>query len=110
VIISTGGATQQQTINLPAAQLGTALGAIAREAAARSPVKRIVIAGGDTSSYAARAMGIEAVEMIAALVPGAPLCKATAPGSSIDGLTVNFKGGQVGGDNYFEVLMQGHLN
>jgi uncharacterized protein YgbK (DUF1537 family) len=110
VIISTGGAGQQQTINLPAVQLGTALGSIAREAAAQSTLKRIVIAGGDTSSYAARAMGIEAVEMIAALVPGAPLCKASAPGSPIDGLEVNFKGGQVGGDNYFEVLMQGDLN
>ena len=110
VIISTGGAGQQQTINLPAAQLGRALGAIAREAAAQSPIKRIVIAGGDTSSYAARAMGIEAVEMIAALVPGAPLCKASAPGSPIDGLDVNFKGGQVGGEDYFEVLMQGNLN
>jgi uncharacterized protein YgbK (DUF1537 family) len=110
VIISTGGATQQQTINLPAAQLGRALGAIAREAANKSSLKRIVIAGGDTSSYAARAMGIEAVEMIAALVPGAPLCKASAPGSPIDGLDVNFKGGQVGGEDYFEVLMQGNLN
>ncbi|MFL5746715.1 MAG: four-carbon acid sugar kinase family protein, partial [Niastella sp.] len=110
VIISTGGATQQQTINLPAEQLGWALGSVARDAAAQSPLKRIVIAGGDTSSYAARAMWIEAVEMIAPLVPGAPLCKASAPASPIDGLEVNFKGGQVGGDNYFEVLMQGHLN
>jgi 3-oxoisoapionate kinase len=110
VIIHTGGAGQQQTANLPAEKLGTALGVIAREAAAQSTIKRIVIAGGDTSSYAARAMGIEAVEMIAPLVPGAPLCKATAPGSPIDGLEVNFKGGQVGGENYFEVLVNGSLN
>ncbi|WP_205510068.1 four-carbon acid sugar kinase family protein [Longitalea arenae] len=110
VIVHTGGAAQQQTANLPAALLGTALGKIAREAAAGSTVKRLVIAGGDTSSYAARAMGIEAVEMIAALVPGAPLCKATAPGSPVHGLEVNFKGGQVGGDNYFEVLMKGRID
>ncbi|OQP66597.1 serine kinase [Niastella vici] len=110
VIIHTGGAGHQQTANLPADKLGTALGAIASETAAQSTVQRIVIAGGDTSSYAARAMGIEAVEMIAPLVPGAPLCKATAPGSSINGLQVNFKGGQVGGENYFEVLMNGSLN
>ncbi len=107
VIIHTGGAGQQQAVNLPADKLGTALGAIAREAASKAALKRIVIAGGDTSSYAARAMGIEAVEMIAPLVPGAPLCKATAPGSPVDGLEVNFKGGQVGGENYFEVLMNG---
>jgi uncharacterized protein YgbK (DUF1537 family) len=110
VIIHTGGAAQQQAANLPADKLGTALGAIACEAAAQTTVKRIVIAGGDTSSYAARAMGIEAVEMIAPLVPGAPLCKATAPGSPINGLEVNFKGGQVGGEDYFEVLANGSLN
>jgi uncharacterized protein YgbK (DUF1537 family) len=110
VIIHTGGAGQQQTANLPAEKLGTALGAIASETAVQSKVQRIVIAGGDTSSYAARAMGIEAVEMIAPLVPGAPLCKATAPGSPIDGLEVNFKGGQVGEENYFEVLKNGSLN
>jgi uncharacterized protein YgbK (DUF1537 family) len=110
VIIHTGGAGQQQTANLPADKLGTALGAIASETAAQTIVQRIVIAGGDTSSYAARAMGIEAVEMIAPLVPGAPLCKATAPGSPINGLEVNFKGGQVGGEDYFEVLANGHLN
>jgi uncharacterized protein YgbK (DUF1537 family) len=107
VIIHTGGAGQHQAVNLPADKLGGALGAIARESASRSALKRIVIAGGDTSSYAARAMGIEAVEMIAPLVPGAPLCKATAPGSPVNGLEVNFKGGQVGGENYFEVLMNG---
>jgi uncharacterized protein YgbK (DUF1537 family) len=110
VIIHTGGAAQQQTANLPADKLGTALGAIASETAAQTTVKRMVIAGGDTSSYAARAMGIEAVEMIAPLVPGAPLCKATAPGSPINGLEVNFKGGQVGGEDYFEVLANGSLD
>ena len=82
---------------------GTALGKIAKGAAEQSGLKRIIIAGGDTSSYAARAMGIEAVEMIAPLSPGAPLCKAYAPGSGIDQLEVNFKGGQVGKEDYYLV-------
>lgn len=86
---------------------GTALGAIARNVAAQTKLKRIVIAGGDTSGFAARAMGIEAVEMIAPLAPGAPLCKAFAPGSPIDGLEVNFKGGQVGAEDYFGQVLQG---
>lgn len=87
--------------------LGSALGEIARSIAQQTSVKRIVIAGGDTSSYAARSMGIEAVEMIAPLSPGAPLCKAYAPGSAIDGLEVNFKGGQVGREDYFGMVLQG---
>jgi len=86
---------------------GTALGRIVRDVVPQTNIKRIVIAGGDTSSYAARAMGIEAVEMIAPLSPGAPLCKAYAPGSPVDGLEVNFKGGQVGAEDYFGVVLNG---
>jgi 3-oxoisoapionate kinase len=86
---------------------GTALGRIVCEVVPQTNIERIVIAGGDTSSYAARAMGIEAVEMIAPLSPGAPLCKAYAPGSPIDGLEVNFKGGQVGAEDYFGLVLNG---
>jgi uncharacterized protein YgbK (DUF1537 family) len=67
----------------------------------------VVVAGGDTSTYAARALGIEALEMITPIVPGAPLCLAHAPGSAVDGLEVNFKGGQLGGDDYFERVSRG---
>ena len=42
-----------------------------------------------------------AVEMIAPVVSGAPLCKAYSTNKSIDALEVNFKGGQVGGEDYF---------
>ena len=80
---------------------GSLLGYIARHTAEKALLKRVVVAGGDTSSYAARAMGIEAVEMIAPLTPGAPLCRAFAPGSSIDQLQVAFKGGQVGKEDFF---------
>jgi 3-oxoisoapionate kinase len=86
---------------------GTALGRIVREVVPQTNIRRIVIAGGDTSSFAARAMGIEAVEMIAPLSPGAPLCKAYAPNSPVDGLEVNFKGGQVGAEDYFGVVLNG---
>ena len=49
------------------------------------------------------------MEMAAPLVPGAPLCRAFAPGSPADGLEVNFKGGQVGPKNYFGILKSGKL-
>lgn len=80
---------------------GTLLGMIARFTAGKTSLQRVVVAGGDTSSYAARAMGIEAVEMIAPLSPGAPLCRAYAPGSAVDGLQAVFKGGQVGKEDFF---------
>ena len=89
---------------------GTALGAIAKQLAERVSLQRILLAGGDTSSFAARAMGIEAVELLAPLAPGAPLCKAHAPGSPVDGLEINFKGGQVGGEDYFQRVLNGEMN
>jgi uncharacterized protein YgbK (DUF1537 family) len=89
--------------------LGTALGKVLRGALAQARVRRLCIAGGDTSGFAARALGIEALEMIALLTPGAPLCRAFAPDSSADGLEIVFKGGQVGAENYFGVVKRGKI-
>jgi uncharacterized protein YgbK (DUF1537 family) len=88
--------------------LGTALGKVLRGALEQSKVRRLCVAGGDTSSYAARTLGIEALEMIAPLTPGAPLCRAHAPNSPADGCEVVFKGGQVGAENYFETVLKGN--
>jgi uncharacterized protein YgbK (DUF1537 family) len=86
---------------------GRVLGQSARRALVQFPVKRLVIAGGDTSSFVARELGIEAVEMIAPLFSGAPLCRAFAPGSPVDAIEVNLKGGQVGDESYFGTLQKG---
>jgi len=87
--------------------LGVALGAVLWGVLVETKVRRVCIAGGDTSSFAARALGIEALEMIAPLTPGAPLCRAIAPDSPADGLEIVFKGGQVGAENYFGVVKRG---
>jgi 3-oxoisoapionate kinase len=100
VIIHTGGITDIEQ-STSAYLLGVTLGSLAKEICKRIKLRRVIIAGGDTSSYAARAMEIDAVEMIASVVSGAPLCKAYSNNKSIDGLEVNFKGGQVGGEDYF---------
>lgn len=91
------------------ARLGTRLGRLARMAVESAGVRRVLLAGGDSSSHAARALGLESMEMIAPLAPGAPLCLARAPGSPVDGLEVNFKGGQVGAADYFDAVRRGKL-
>ena len=108
VIVHTNCGSEIKNTTNTSGIFGTVLGNIVRGIAEQTSIKRIVIAGGDTSSYAARAMGIEAVEMIAPLSPGAPLCKAYAPGSPVDGLEVNFKGGQVGNEDYFGMVLNGY--
>ena len=71
------------------------------------PVRRLLVAGGDSSSFAAATLGIQALTMIAPLAPGAPLCRAHASGSPADGIEINFKGGQVGTDDYFGRVVRG---
>ena len=108
-ILTEKGFNKSEIQSLTSRLYGTALGKIARSAAAQTSVKRLVIAGGDTSSIVARTIGIEAVEMITPISPGAPLCRVFAPGSPVDGLEIVFKGGQVGDEDYFGVVLRGEL-
>ena len=107
VIIHTGNILQVDQ-STSARILGETLGNIAKRVCEEVKLKRVVIAGGDTSSYAARAMEIDAVEMIAPLVIGAPLCNAYSRNKNINGLEVNFKGGQVGSEDYFIMMAMGN--
>ena len=87
--------------------IGTALGGVARRAREGQRIERVVIAGGDTSGVVARTMGLTALTMVAPTVPGAPLCRATADGPALDGIEVVFKGGQIGGPDYFIGMRDG---
>jgi len=109
VIVHTSRGPSDHAVQIASSAVGGALGKIAGQAIERTGVRRLVVAGGDSSSYAARALGIESVEMIAPLAPGAPLCRASAPGWPIDGCEVNLKGGQVGAPDFFGAAARGRL-
>jgi uncharacterized protein YgbK (DUF1537 family) len=91
-----------------AATLGTALGELLAAVLERTGWPRGVVTGGDTSSFAARALGIEALEFAAPIAPGAPLCRVHAPGHAADELEIVFKGGQNGRDDFFLSALHGH--
>ena len=81
--------------------LGSALGRIARDLLGRTGLRRVVVAGGDTSSYATQELGVYALEMLAELTPGAPLCRGYSEDPKFDGLEIALKGGQMGKADYF---------
>jgi uncharacterized protein YgbK (DUF1537 family) len=87
--------------------LGSALGVLTRQLVAELNLSRILIAGGDTSGYITRELGIYALECRAVLDPGAPLCRAFSNDPQFDGLELVLKGGQVGGEHFFEKVRRG---
>ncbi len=87
--------------------LGTAMGRIARELLERTELRRVVIAGGDTSSYATQELRLYALEMKAELTPGAPLCRAYSDDPQFDGMEIALKGGQMGKVDYFGMVRDG---
>ena len=81
--------------------LGAEMGRMTRELLAQSGVRRVVIAGGDTSSYATQELGLYGLEMLSELTPGAPLCRGYSNDPRFDGLEIALKGGQMGKADYF---------
>ncbi len=88
-------------------RLGMILGRILRTLVERTGIRRAVVTGGDTCGYAAREMGITALEMAAPIAPGSPLCRIYAENASLDGMEILFKGGQVGPIDLFGNILNG---
>ena len=86
---------------------GRILGEILAVLAERTGIRRACVAGGDTSAYAARAMGVQALQVVGPMAPGSPLCRVHSQSAAIDGMEITFKGGQVGRENFFSRVLRG---
>lgn len=89
--------------------LAVAAGRLLERVLPEAKLKRFVVAGGDTSTTAVKMLRIDALEMIAPLTPGAPLCRVLAPGHYLDGCEVVLKGGQMGGPSFFSQAKAGRV-
>lgn len=83
--------------------LGTALGQLLNNLLAQTPVTRVILCGGDTSSHAVQQLGISALTWKASLQPGAPLCLAHYADSNARYLELILKGGQIGTEDFFHI-------
>lgn len=88
-------------------RVGRALGKLLNDLMTTHPLRRVVVAGGDTSSHALSELDTYALTLRRPLpeTPGSPVCRAhrdrTAP------FEIALKGGQVGSDSYFVTLRDG---
>jgi 3-oxoisoapionate kinase len=72
------------------------------------PLQRIGIAGGDTSSFAVRALGAWGLSYFAPLPAGVTECRLHADRAELDGMEIMLKGGQMGDTDLFEQLVEGY--
>jgi uncharacterized protein YgbK (DUF1537 family) len=99
------GRTRAEKFAAAGEALGQGLAFILEEALPTTNARRAIVCGGDTSTAVARALGIEALEFVAPVAPGGPLCRVHAPGRVAHGCEIVFKGGQVGRDCFFADLV-----
>ena len=107
IVLYTALGLQDRDSMVGGASLGAYLGSLLRELLVRSGVRRALIAGGDTSTHAVRRLGIHALTFAALTAPGAPLCRCHCSEPALDGIEIVLKGGQVGPENYFEMVRKG---
>ena len=87
--------------------LARACGTLLRAVLDRVPVRRVGVAGGDTSSYALGALDAWGLAYGGALSHGVPLCRLRSDAAHMDGVEIMLKGGQMGPPDLFETLVHG---
>jgi len=80
---------------------------IRAQAASGSPIRRMGIAGGDTSSLAVKALGAWGLSYRATLDAGVTVSIAHSEDPTLDGMELMLKGGQMGSEDVFERLLSG---
>lgn len=110
VLLHTESGARHAELDARSVALATG-GLVARIVSARAatghPLRRIGIAGGDTSSLAVQQLGVWGLACQGVLAPGVTLSRARSDQASLDGLELMLKGGQMGPADVFERLLRG---
>lgn len=81
---------------------------VVHQAAREGLLRRIGIAGGDTSSLAVLALQAWGLSFAQSIAPGVALCRLHSHEAALDGTEVMLKGGQMGPEDLFEQLVHGN--
>ena len=89
--------------------IGNALAEVMKQLLDQSDLRRVVVAGGDSSGAVASHLGVQALTVLAGLRPGAPLCRAWSADARRDGLELVLKGGQMGTPSFYGEVLSGQV-
>ncbi|SFU72221.1 Uncharacterized conserved protein YgbK, DUF1537 family [Polaromonas sp. YR568] len=87
--------------------LAQACGELLARVLKAAPLRRLGIAGGDTSSHAVQALNAWGLSYAAQLAPGVALCRLHSDEAALDGMEIMLKGGQMGSEDLFQTLLHG---
>ncbi len=91
-----------------AQRIGKCFAQLAGRAFRETPLKRLVVAGGDSSSFTMRALGAEALQIKAShFVQNAHFASLVSSDPQIHGKEVLLKGGQVGTEQLYQLALNG---
>jgi uncharacterized protein YgbK (DUF1537 family) len=89
------------------ARIGHGLGAILKALVTTADIRRVAIAGGDTSGHALDGLAVTALEAKVELAPACAISRASSGDPRLDGLEVALKGGQMGPLDFFGLIERG---
>ncbi|GHD22020.1 four-carbon acid sugar kinase family protein [Tianweitania populi] len=84
------------------ADLATATGRLTDSILNQAPVRRLLVAGGDTSSHVVQHLGVWGLSSAGSFAPGVALSKTRSDNPARDGLCLLLKGGQMGEEAMFD--------
>lgn len=90
-------------------RIGRALAEVMRRLLDRTALRRIVVAGGDSSGAVASHLGVQAFTVSAGMAPGVPLCRVWSDNPHRDGLEMALKGGQLGAPSFYGDVRTGRV-
>jgi uncharacterized protein YgbK (DUF1537 family) len=88
-----------------ARRVGEALAEVMRRLLQRAPLRRVLVAGGDSSGEVAQRLGLDALTVLAGITAGAPLCQGWR--GDEPALELVLKGGQMGARSFFGSVRAG---
>jgi uncharacterized protein YgbK (DUF1537 family) len=109
LVATTGADSPVDTARSTAVSHATAafVAQVVTRMAAVAPLRRVGIAGGDTSTRVVQALGLWGLSYRSRPDPGVALCRAHSDDPALDGLELMLKGGQMGAVDLFDRLAAG---
>ncbi len=90
-------------------RIGMALAEVMRRLLDRTELRRIVVAGGDSSGAVTSHLGVQAFTVAAGMAPGVPLCRVWSDNPRREGLEIALKGGQLGAPSFYGDVRAGRV-